>query len=143
VQKVRLEEDVRCVSVCNAELAALEMLHPEAARILQLRRQAASYSLLFYLASQRPRLREIAHVLSETIRRRHKLETTRYQLSVCGTLVYPEAVVAASVFAEEKVAKGRVVQTKRLSKVFWNVKNSMQILQHTIYLILWYKEECT
>jgi hypothetical protein len=70
----------------------------------------------------------MAHVLTKAVRCRHEPKAARHQLPVCAPLVYSELIVAAHVFAEEKVAKQRVTQTKRLGWVFWNVKNSIRVL---------------
>jgi hypothetical protein len=106
---MRLKEDVHSVPVCDALLAALEMLYPVAARILQLRRQAAGHHLLFYLASQSAGIREATHVLPKAIGRGHELEAARRQLLVCADLIYPEVDITAPIFVEEEVAKRRMV----------------------------------
>jgi hypothetical protein len=52
--------------------------------------------------------------------------------------VYPKVIVIASVLAEEKVAKGGMVQTERLAVIFWYVKDCVQLFQHPIDSLLWY-----
>lgn len=96
---------MRGVSIFDAGLAALEMIDPVATRILQLVRQANDDLALLYFASEYAGLRKAADVLPKAVIPRHELKTVIRQLLVCAALVYPETVVAASLFVEQKVAE--------------------------------------
>jgi hypothetical protein len=50
--------------------------------------------------------------------------------------VYPKVIIVASILAEEKVAKGGIVQTEQLAVIFWYVKDCVQLFQHPINSLL-------
>ena len=55
---------------------------------------------------------------------------------MCAALVYPEAVVAASLSIKQEVTERRVVQADWLTLIIWDVENRVQIPQHLVYFVL-------
>jgi hypothetical protein len=54
-------------------------------------------------------------------------------------LFYPEVGIGASVFVEQEVAERRMVQADWLALIIWDVENRVQIPQHLVYFVLWYR----
>ena len=109
VKKMRLEEAVRCVSILDAALAALQMIHPVAACVLQLGGQTSRNPALVYLASAYPRFGKVADVLPKAVGRRHELKAARRQLLVRACLVDLEVIVVASLPIKKEVAERGVI----------------------------------